>query len=759
MEKGTNGADFFRPPPTSPRGRPKKKARREGPPRPRDGGPFSRPPISPRPGVECSRGEKKPRDSKPLQLGGYVIQQGPSASPEFKIRGRSFPAPKSEAGCDSDPEVTAWVNLDRDFTSAVNSIYDNIQEIESVGRESGYPTNHPVFLAAIRIRSQLNQLHSVYHGIGVEVEGMAHDLDQFAAREEALRRELDESRTANFKLTCAKADLTLEVNDLKTAAGQTEARLRRLKRESEELEARCEKLRNSNRELQQECEKITAEKLELKGSIRAKDEGMQVEKAESRRLQSLVQEKDAEVEGLKSANCALQRLILERDQEIEKEKADRERLHNLIREKEAQVASLPTGPITPQSPLAATLSAPLPTASIIQTPSQHILRTPPVSSDPYIKREPPDPTSSPSIMPQESVSVEHFQDPVQRVHILSTGVANLLGRMFHIDREVTYNDVLIVFLSSLGAIPEAFSINTTQAAGFWELKDPWTPNPIAPPELPPSLEERFALLCLLFPFPGNQTQLQDHEAASTFTLLNHLLNSLIKADYSACSRAGLAFLQAMYAVHPLSTTLAATTAATSPSSPQETLTTRTALLAIMLCELCRALEHTYWPTGPCPKRRWDIGSILGAEAQDAAQKLPIGWLAAALRDAGAGDGIAATSGGVTGGCGDRFCFFSMPQSTGTGDSGSDNKEMGLLHCGESSCDFLVMDFEERSLRLVDCRLAWMRPNEAEPRKLDLIVSRPVAGEGGEQAGEELMRVEAAPRDVAAFWLRYALEDV
>ena len=65
----------------------------------------------------------------------------------------------------------------------------------------------------------------------------------------------------------------------------------------------------------------------------------------------------------------------------------------------------------------------------------------------------------------------------------------------------------------------------------------------------------------------------------------------------------------------------------------------------------------------------------------------------------------------------------------------------------------MIDFEERSLRAVECRLAGMRPNAAEPRKLDLIVARKDG-----VAEEELFRLAAAPRDVAAFWVKYAMGD-
>jgi hypothetical protein len=91
-----------------------------------------------------------------------------------------------------------------------------------------------------------------------------------------------------------------------------------------------------------------------------------------------------------------------------------------------------------------------------------------------------------------------------------------------------------------------------------------------------------------------------------------------------------------------------------------------------------------------------------------------------------------------------------------GEGESKMKEMGLLHCGEGTNYFLMIDFGERSLRLVDCLLARWRPNTAEARKMDLIVA------GADRDGweeDELFRLEAAPKDVAAFWLRYAMADV
>jgi hypothetical protein len=116
-------------------------------------------------------------------------------------------------------------------------------------------------------------------------------------------------------------------------------------------------------------------------------------------------------------------------------------------------------------------------------------------------------------------------------------------------------------------------------------------------------------------------------------------------------------------------------------------------------------------------------------------------------------------------CGDGFCVFPYGgggQSEGVGVSGRgrDEKQVGLLHCGDGSGSFLMIDFEARSLRAVECRLAGMRPNAAEPRKLDLIVARESddGGNNGAVKEEELFRLAAAPRDVAAFWVKYAMGD-
>jgi hypothetical protein len=187
---------------------------------------------------------------------------------------------------------------------------------------------------------------------------------------------------------------------------------------------------------------------------------------------------------------------------------------------------------------------------------------------------------------------------------------------------------------------------------------------------------------------------------------------------------------------------------------------------MMLAELCRALAAAFQvvPFAAAAPMWWQKQGNGGAKRQTA----PLGQLERLLRDVdrsvadgGLGelrDGLAAY--------GDGFCVFSSygcgesERVGGSGRGGEGEKEVGLLHCGDGSGNFLMIDFEARSLRAVECRLAGMRPNAAEPRKLDLIIARESndGGNNGAVKEEELFRLAAAPRDVAAFWVKYAMGD-
>ncbi|KAK3290507.1 uncharacterized protein B0H64DRAFT_436738 [Chaetomium fimeti] len=775
MEKHSRGGDFFRPPPTSPKGHPRKKLRREGPPRQREDNDWSRPPPSLSPPVAGFQDDDDgARESKPHHLGGYLIES------DLRIRGKSHALPKSEEGYDSEPESNSLGNLERTFVSTARSIFALVQNIESVTTKSGYAPTHPISRAVARIQGQLDRLNDVYHAMGAEMESMGGELDQLAAREESLRKDLDNCKTTNFKLACSKKDLGEEVHSLKSAAAGTEVELRRLKRDLEDREAEQTRLEASLRELQEERRKTGAEKLWLEDTVRKRDVSIETAAADNRRMQNLVQEMEQEMEGLKSNNLGLQSLIQQREGEAEAAKAESLRLQDLIRSKEAHIASLAVvPPITPLSPLGpsgpfSSLAGPV----LPMVPQGHTL--PPRSNSPlpYIKQEAPDPTPPAAFTVPATTPAEQLEVPTQRVSHIGVGAADILSRLFAVDRPISCdNPVLSSFLSNLGAAPEASSIPITRSTTeFWTLNDPWTTQPPPQRTLRGTLEEQFTHLCLLFPFPGTTPTINpaDHPNngtipnPATFHLLTTLLTALTRADYSTAPRAAWAFLQTMSGFLP-PFLLPSPTSSTSATATA----TRTALLSVMLAELCRALAAALQmpPSAVSAPLLWQQQQQQQQQQQggDEGQARPLARLAGLLRDvdrSGADGGLGGLADGLVAAAGDGFCVFSYGCGTpgSSGGKGGEvevvGREVGLLHCGGGdggSGFFLMIDFAERSLRAVDCRLAGMRPNAAEPRKLDLIVARPDDGrDDGEE--EELFRLAAAPRDVAAFWVKYAMGD-
>ena len=799
MEKHNTGGGFSRPPPTSPRGHRQKKPRREGPSRPHDDD-DARWPRLPLPPRSSSGSAESPDGFKPLHLGDYVVQQGPPTTPEFKIRGTSLAAGKAEAEqCGGEPESTSFRGLMSSLNSAADSMFAQVQNIESVvGRWS--PT-HPIPRAAAGITAQLERLGNVAEAMSAEAEAMAHGLDRSAARQDELERELDDSRGANFKLSCAERDLAEQVHVFKSAAVEAEAELRRLKREVADLGVKHKGIEMDHHRLQEERRKTETAMLRLEDTIRQQEGEIKKAGVEKRKLQTLVQEKDDEVEGLKLGNRLLQNLIQQRVAEAEGASVKNSQLWALLHEKEAQISTLTAGPITPLSSFAPLAGSHSPGPVLPQPPTPC-----PGSPLPYIKQEPPDHTPS-GVYPREPALAEQPQDPTQQLRHLGTGAATILSQLFHITQPNTASNTAALsnFLSHLGAAPEDAPDprpTTYRPSGGgpdkpWHLQPPWLPIHTAPPTLPPTLEAQFAHLCLLFPFslPGTLTP-TDPE---TFSLLAALLASLVRADHAAAPRAGWAFWNAMEAL-----TLGAEEQQRQRQQGQRQeregvsggggrgsegqgggggQETRTLLLTVMLGVLCRRLEEGFAASlllsyqgqgqhapGARARRRWDLAAFLGSELGAAVGEGPIGGLGAALwggRVGGAAGAVIVCK--MLGGCGDRFCFV---ETTGVGDRGDDGSSgevaatssygggewgMGLLHCGGESGEFLMVDFQERAIRVVDCRLARMRPNAAEPRKLDLIVAREGVGTAGREE-EELFRVTAAPRDVAAFWVRYAMGD-
>ncbi|KAH6857072.1 hypothetical protein B0I37DRAFT_396478 [Chaetomium sp. MPI-CAGE-AT-0009] len=675
MEKHSRGVDFFRPPPTSPRGHSKKKLRREGPPRQREDTEWLRPPPS----------------SKPLHLGGYLIESN------LKIRGKSHRDAEPDSEHDSEPESNSLGNLERTFVSTAQSIFALVQNIESVATNSGYSLTHPIPRAVARIQAQLDRLN----------DGMS------------LRKDLDDCKTTNFKLTRHKKDL-----------GE----------ETEDHEAEHARLERSLCELQEERRKTGAEKLWLEDTVRKRDVS----------IENLVKQMEEDVEALRSNNLGLQSLVQQREAEAEAARAESLRFQGLISVKEAQIASLAAAPpITPVSPLGPPGPLSLPAGPALPTVPQGHTEAPDLT--------PPAAVAVPATMPSEQA-----QDVTQHISHFGAGAADVLSKLFDIDSPIPCdNPVLSCFLGNLGAAPETSSITVTQpTTKFWTLSDPWTTHSPPQPTLRGTLEEQFTHLCLLFPFTGTTPSPNPDDdpnnnapTPATFHLLTSLLTTLTRADYSTSPRAAWAFLQSMHTLPPFPT----------PPTPSPSATaTRTALLSVMLAELCRALAAALqMPAAAAAapllwqKQQPEQGDGAGGGSGECQAGL-VGRLAGLLRDVDR-DGLVVS--------GDGFCAFSCGGGLGQterGAGGALGREVGLLHCGggvegSGSSFFLMIDFGERSLRAVDCRLAGMRPNATEPRKLDLIIARAGDGlDGGEE--EELFRLAAAPRDVAAFWVKYAMGD-
>jgi hypothetical protein len=532
------------------------------------------------------------------------------------------------------------------------------------------------------LKRDLNDLKAVHY----KLSRAEKELVEFASREGRLGRDLNDAQETIRNLNETIKELNGRVDDFKATAAERETELHQLRYEVENLGTKHRHLESSHQELQSERVIMLAEKLYLERAAR---------------------ERDADVENSTSENLRLQTLVQEREAELEKTKIDILRLQGFIRDREEELAALPITPLSPLAPF----SAP---GAQMHFPL-HTRHTVPPSSDPpapYIKQEVPDQTSSTTgITP--STPVEQPQDPAQQLSQLEVGLVDILGKAFHTSRPHGYNDAIVSFISRLGAAPEPSQINVVQPTSFWQVQDSWTTNPATRTELRPTLEERFAHLLLLFP-PGDITPAQTPTAFA-------ILTSLITADHSLSPRAGLAFLQTMSTYHPPPTT----------TTLEETTTTTTTLLSILLCELCRTLQHTF-PSAPTI-RPWDINSILGPEAHDTVAKLPLGRLAAALAESDRSETTLKER--LAASCGDKFCSFSQPDGRG---------EMGLLYCDEGQ--FLMVDFEGRGLRMVECGLADMERNAGERRKWDLSV---VSVEG-----EMLFRLEAAPGEVAAFWVQW-----
>ncbi|KAK4458401.1 hypothetical protein QBC42DRAFT_276865 [Cladorrhinum samala] len=352
----------------------------------------------------------------------------------------------------------------------------------------------------------------------------------------------------------------------------------------------------------------------------------------------------------------------------------------------------------------------------------------------FIKIERPDPgiadatrtTTTTTAMPSPNTGLVpalwESRTDVEKIGYLGKGTTMILEKVFQTGAQRNH-DLVLGFIERLGALscnavmppnggssyPEAFS-------GFKSLN---LFNTSTPPLEMKSLQEEFTRLCLLIPCLDDA---QDQPAA--FETITELLTSLMNSDHSSPTP-GLAFLEALSSVRL--------------DTKHEHFTPLKGLLAIMICELCRSLEcHFPW----VPKRRWDIGTILGEAVQDEVAGSPLGRFATALSDPIGSTGIQQRLAAC---CGDQFCAFQQLDEYGQ------ENEMGLL-CSGGIANFIIINFSKGELTVADRSSAGMPVLVCDPpasTKWDL----PVRLCGGRE-----LRIEKAPKNAAVFWLKYAMVD-
>ncbi|KAK4205014.1 putative myosin-2 heavy chain [Triangularia verruculosa] len=319
---------------------------------------------------------------------------------------------------------------------------------------------------------------------------------------------------------------------------------------------------------------------------------------------------------------------------------------------------------------------------------------------------------------------------------LRKGIVSLLATLYDTDPGQNVETVA-KYISCLGIAQKGLTAPDTIAdvapiKDAWRLKDVWSQDSSTPHRhvQHTGTMARFAHMCLLL------SSIQDGQRndMSTCQLVGELAHDLVSANDFQLPLAGKAFLDCM--------------TSSQPTAKPERVKVRQGLMAIMICELCRHLQRVF---PEAPKCHWGIAEVLGKTEDEAPETSPIWKLATILAEEDTRSDPLEMRKRLTQTCGDKFSFFYQT------DENNKDREVGLLSCGDGTEDdgvngqiFLMLDFEQRSIRLVECSLAYFTSNRAAPRMLDLVIARE------EAAGQEveLFKIEAAPKDVAAFWLKH-----
>ncbi|VBB76816.1 Putative Myosin-2 heavy chain [Podospora comata] len=512
------------------------------------------------------------------------------------------------------------------------------------------------------------------------------------------------------------------------------------------LKSRVDKLLVKDKDKETALKQLRDANFKLEHLVEEKDGKYKQLYAVNVTLQSMVQEKTSIVERLEEERNQLQGDVQARDVQIRAlegkiseteaqlcEEADKStRLRQIIAHKEAEISTLRATSSLPDTPVSAVSTASFQIQMPRAASSGDGLRgdngtgldlsaqqEPPV----FIKRERLDPGC------ELMETTEQDQD-------LRKGIVSLVSELFNITPSQKWTtDTIVKFVRCLGCGQDGnTALNNARAemtsiSDAWTLKDVWRRDCAEQTEqqsyLKDTLTGRFTHLCLLL-----SSAREGQDDMSTCQVIGELSRGLVSADHSQFPLAGMAFLECV---------------ASNQAKPQRVRATE-GLMAILICELCRHLQQML----QAPKNYWGIKEILGTTEDEAAETSTIWKLATILAEDDTRSDPLETRKRLAQTCGDKFSFFYQA------DEDNKEREIGLLSCGTGMEDdansqiFLMLDFEKRWIRMVDCSLAYFTSNRAAPRMLDLVIAR----EDGEKKEEvELFKIEAAPKDVAAFWLR------
>jgi len=457
---------------------------------------------------------------------------------------------------------------------------------------------------------------------------------------------------------------------------------------NEELQDRLSQLKDQIMQANQEREQANQEREQANQEREQANRETEEQKRTIARLKKSIKD----FEGAKAKRDSRIKDLEDRNRSL---KAEKEKLEATVEAKNAEIEALKTSPLStaPRAWIGHHASDSLPQSLLLSAPPA---QTTPLVTD----------------------ARDH------RTHFSTTGwdaVASFLGSFLKIELPHDQpssgkhlNPLFAEFMFNLGASADAAHVTVSPVEGSWSLQQPWNSRDLL--KLGPSqtIEERFVRLCLWIP------HLKSRSRYDIWPKIVLLINSLMKADYTSTPRPGMAFLAAMKS--------------TSPLTGVKNFDIQHAAVAIALCELCRFLQETF--TGLL-QATWDIGNILGPEAQHSLKETTIGRLDACLANMHR-SGTLALRRELANTCGDKFCFVSQNRQSG------DRQELGFLSCDDKE-SFMVLDFGKKTIRFVDRKFAYaIRP---EDRKKHLLVKRP--------EGKVLLDLEDVAQDVRIFWVKYA----